>query len=59
MRAGSASDFEFGGLAPNGTYFTPVTRSVSEGNNGKRLLSSPSLTLRVSKVSAIGLAPCG
>ncbi len=45
-------------LAPNGTYFTPVTRSVSEGNKGKRLLSSPSLTLRVSKVSAIGLAPC-
>ena len=45
------------GLTPNGTYFTPVTRSVSEGNKGKRLLSSPSLTLRVSKVSAIGLTP--
>ena len=45
-------------LAPNVTYFTSVTRSVSEGNKGKRLMSSPSLTLRVGKVSAIGLAPC-
>ena len=46
-----------GGLTPNGTDFTSVTRSVSEGNKGKRLMSSPSLTLRVSKVSAIGLTP--
>ncbi len=43
--------------APNGTDFTSVTRSVSEGNKGKRLMSLPSLTLRVSKVSAIGEAP--
>ncbi len=38
---------------PNRTDFTSVTRSVSEENKGKRLMSSPSLTLRVSKVSAI------
>ena len=45
------------GLTPNGTHFGQGTRSVSEGNNGKRLLSSPLLTLRVSNVSARGLTP--
>ena len=45
------------GLTPNGTHFDQVTRSVSEGNSGKRHEHSPSLTLRVGKVSAIGPAP--
>ena len=51
--------FRAGRRQPNGTYVTSVTRSVSEGNKGKRLMSSPSLTLRVSKVSAIGRQPPG
>ena len=61
-RAASAPGFwlrKFRGLTPNGTHFDQVTRSVSEGNKGKRLMLSPSLTLRVSKVSAIGLTPPG
>ena len=36
-RAGSWASARFlgtGELTPNGTYFTPVTRSVSEGNKG-------------------------
>ena len=53
------SHFRAGRRQPNGTDFTSVTRSVSEGNKGKRLMSSPSLTLRVSKVSAIGRQPPG
>ena len=50
---------QLSGQTPNGTDFTSVTRSVSEGNKGQRLMSSPSLTLRVSKVSAIGQMPAG
>ena len=44
-------------LTPNGTYFSSVTRRVSEGNAGKCRFRSPSLTRRVAKVSAIGLTP--
>ena len=47
------------GLTPNDTYFRLVTRRVSEGNAGKSRCRSPSLTLRVAKVSAIGLTPTG
>ena len=49
----------FGGQTPTGSHFDSVTRSVSEGNKGKRLLRSPSpsLTSRVTNVSAIAQTP--
>ncbi len=47
------------GLTPNGTHFSQVTRSVSEGMAGNGRCRPPSLTRRVSKVSAIGLTPPG
>ena len=43
------------GPQANGTYFRKVTRSVSEGFRLFRQCHTPLLTLRVSKVSAIGL----
>ena len=52
-------DFGAGRRQPNRTHFASLTRSVSEGNKGKPLLPSPSLTLRVGNVSAIGLTPPG
>ena len=44
------------GLQPNGAYFGHVTRS-QRGTHRETQYFPPSLTLRVSKVSAIGLQP--